>query len=210
MRDLLARTRAPASYFQDGDSERDDSDTDRDGSEPTSDSEQNGVPGSRPRAPSLRVMVQAKLAAQRLVKRARKAGAAKTPATRFGKSQGEESDAAAGEDDVGSDVASVAESEGSVEAPERSARGGVSQTKAGNQGARATLKIREHPDKGPYVEGLTERHVSSWAEMAALLEEGSRNRTIAATDMNKLSSRSHTVFTLTVTQVRRPQFGRSR
>jgi hypothetical protein len=192
VRDLLASTRAPPSYFQDNDSERDDSD---DGSEPGSDSEANSARGGRPRAPSLRVMVQAKLAAQRLVKRARKAKP--SAATRFSKAPGEEGDVTA-EDDVGSEVASVAGSDASAEAP---VRGGLSQTKGVSEGARGTLKIREHPDKGPYVEGLTERHVSSWAEMAQLLEEGSKNRTIAATDMNKMSSRSHTVFTLTLTQV---------
>jgi hypothetical protein len=187
VRDLLASTRAPPSYFQDNDSETDD------GSEPGSDSEANSAGGGRPRAPSLRVMVQAKLAAQRLVKRARKLNPKPSAATRFWKAPGEEGDVTI-EDDVGSDVASVASSEASVEAPVRS---GLSQTK----GVSSTLKIREHPDKGPYVEGLTERHVSSWAEMAQLLEEGSKNRTIAATDMNKVSSRSHTVFTLTLTQV---------
>ena len=63
------------------------------------------------------------------------------------------------------------------------------------------LKIREHPKLGPYVVGLTRRFVTSWQDMKDLLAEGQGNRTIGATDMNQQSSRSHTVFSMTITQV---------
>eukprot|EP00475_Leptophrys_vorax_P034542 TRINITY_DN5591_c0_g1_i1.p1 TRINITY_DN5591_c0_g1~~TRINITY_DN5591_c0_g1_i1.p1 ORF type:complete len:290 (+),score=17.30 TRINITY_DN5591_c0_g1_i1:678-1547(+) len=74
----------------------------------------------------------------------------------------------------------------------------LSSPKAGQE----KLKIREHPKLGPYVVGLTRRFVSTWGEMKDALHEGQAHRTVGATVMNKHSSRSHTVFTMTITQVR--------
>ncbi|GJP31862.1 hypothetical protein CLOM_g15440 [Closterium sp. NIES-68] len=71
-------------------------------------------------------------------------------------------------------------------------------------GGQEKLKIREHPKLGPYVVGLTRRFVTSWEEMKDALTEGQSNRTFGATDMNQKSSRSHTVFTMTITQVCHP------
>ena len=55
---------------------------------------------------------------------------------------------------------------------------------------------------GTYVEGLTCIAVSSWDEMSQLLTYGGSERTVAATNANDWSSRSHAVFTLTLRQVR--------
>ena len=55
---------------------------------------------------------------------------------------------------------------------------------------------------GTYVEGLTSIAVSSWDEMSQLLTYGGSERTVAATNANDWSSRSHAVFTLTLRQVR--------
>ena len=49
------------------------------------------------------------------------------------------------------------------------------------------------------VQGLEERVVTSENQVLRILEEGSHKRTTAATKMNASSSRSHTIFTITVT-----------
>ena len=48
------------------------------------------------------------------------------------------------------------------------------------------------------VQGLEEAHVQNKAEVYKILEKGSAKRKTAATLMNAHSSRSHTVFTVTV------------
>lgn len=53
------------------------------------------------------------------------------------------------------------------------------------------------------VQGMEERHITSAAEGIKRLQEGSVRRQVAATKCNDLSSRSHTVFTITV-YVKRP------
>lgn len=58
------------------------------------------------------------------------------------------------------------------------------------------LRVREHPSLGPYVEDLSKLVVSSYEEMMTLMDEGNKARTVAATNMNETSSRSHAVFTL--------------
>ncbi|KAJ2784236.1 hypothetical protein H4R18_001224 [Coemansia javaensis] len=60
------------------------------------------------------------------------------------------------------------------------------------------LRVREHPSLGPYVEDLTKAAVSSYAEVLEHMVQGNRARTVAATDMNAASSRSHAVFTIVV------------
>ena len=52
------------------------------------------------------------------------------------------------------------------------------------------LKVREHPKTGFYVENLTTVPVNSYKEIEARIDEGTKNRTIAATNMNATSSRS--------------------
>ncbi|OCH85030.1 kinesin-domain-containing protein [Obba rivulosa] len=64
------------------------------------------------------------------------------------------------------------------------------------------LRVREHPSLGPYVEDLSKLVVSSYDEMMTLMDEGNKARTVAATNMNETSSRSHAVFTLLLTQKR--------
>ena len=72
----------------------------------------------------------------------------------------------------------------------------------GGGGARQSLRVREHPREGPYVEGLSRHVVTDYPGIAALLEEGSAKRVTASTKMNDSSSRSHAIFTLIMTQVR--------
>ena len=63
-----------------------------------------------------------------------------------------------------------------------------------------TLKIRESPDIGIYVEDLCELVVNSYHDVMRLIDQGNTVRRVAATDMNETSSRSHSVFTLKIEQ----------
>ncbi|GCB61092.1 hypothetical protein scyTo_0011250, partial [Scyliorhinus torazame] len=63
-----------------------------------------------------------------------------------------------------------------------------------------TLRVREHPDKGPYVQGLSQHLVSDYEQLVELLEEGISNRITAATHIHDASSRSHAIFTIHYTQ----------
>lgn len=69
-----------------------------------------------------------------------------------------------------------------------------------NPGTKGNLKVREHPSTGPYVEDLAKLVVGSFEEIENLMDEGNKARTVAATNMNATSSRSHAVFTLMLTQ----------
>ncbi|KAK5127735.1 hypothetical protein LTR08_004216 [Meristemomyces frigidus] len=71
-----------------------------------------------------------------------------------------------------------------------------------NPTTKGNLKVREHPATGPYVEDLAKLVVRSFVEIEHLMDEGNKARTVAATNMNETSSRSHAVFTLTLTQKR--------
>ena len=64
------------------------------------------------------------------------------------------------------------------------------------------LKVREHPIMGPYVEDLSKLVVKEYMDVHRLIDEGNKARTVAATNMNETSSRSHAVFTLIFTQKR--------
>lgn len=66
-------------------------------------------------------------------------------------------------------------------------------------GVKRHLRVREHNILGPYVDGLSTLAVSSYEEIDNLMTEGNKSRTVAATNMNSESSRSHAVFTITLT-----------
>ncbi|XP_034249047.1 kinesin-like protein KIF13A isoform X2 [Thrips palmi] len=63
-----------------------------------------------------------------------------------------------------------------------------------------SLKVREHNVLGPYVDGLSQLAVTSFQDIDTLMAEGNKSRTVAATNMNSESSRSHAVFSVIVTQ----------
>lgn len=65
---------------------------------------------------------------------------------------------------------------------------------------RGNLRVREHPLYGPYVEDLSKLAVLSYQDIHDLIDEGNKARTVAATNMNETSSRSHAVFTIFFTQ----------
>merc|ERR1712062_605561 len=71
-----------------------------------------------------------------------------------------------------------------------------------NPNSKGNLRVREHPLLGPYVEDLSKLAVTSYDDIHDLMEEGNKARTVAATNMNETSSRSHAVFTIIFTQKR--------
>jgi Kinesin motor domain len=66
--------------------------------------------------------------------------------------------------------------------------------------SRASLPLREDSSGGVICTGLTTRRVTSAEQAVKVLHEGTLNRTTAATLMNLTSSRSHAVFTVTLTR----------
>ncbi|GAA6076481.1 kinesin-like protein KIF1C [Tachysurus ichikawai] len=74
-----------------------------------------------------------------------------------------------------------------------------------NPKSKGPLRVREHPIMGPYVEDLSKLAVTNYSDIADLMDCGNKARTVAATNMNETSSRSHAVFTILFTQRRHDQ-----
>ncbi|XP_006883734.1 PREDICTED: kinesin-like protein KIF17 [Elephantulus edwardii] len=60
------------------------------------------------------------------------------------------------------------------------------------------LELKEHPEKGVYVKGLSMHTVHSVAQCERIMETGWKNRSVGYTLMNKDSSRSHSIFTISI------------
>ena len=63
---------------------------------------------------------------------------------------------------------------------------------------RDNLKIKKHDTV--FVDGCTELYISSYDEVMEALNVGASNRATSSTNMNNESSRSHSVFIVTITQ----------
>lgn len=61
---------------------------------------------------------------------------------------------------------------------------------------KAKLNLSESKDKGVFVKNLTMIIVKSIPEIEKVMNEGTANRSVAETKMNKESSRSHSIFTI--------------
>ena len=66
--------------------------------------------------------------------------------------------------------------------------------------SKVNLQVRDSPLKGIYVEDLTYEYVTCKEDIVELLEIGQKARVTKSTSMNDTSSRSHSVFVLTVHQ----------
>lgn len=64
-----------------------------------------------------------------------------------------------------------------------------------------SLKIREHPNLGPYVENASRVEIQSIEDVFQILFKGLKNRSTFQTSINPESSRSHAVVTLELSQV---------
>lgn len=62
------------------------------------------------------------------------------------------------------------------------------------------LPVHEEKNRGVYVKGLLEIYVSSVQEVYEVMKRGGNARAVAATNMNQESSRSHSIFVITITQ----------
>uniref|UniRef100_A0A2I3GLT5 Kinesin family member 1A n=1 Tax=Nomascus leucogenys TaxID=61853 RepID=A0A2I3GLT5_NOMLE len=67
---------------------------------------------------------------------------------------------------------------------------------------KGNLRVKEHPLLGPYVEDLSKLAVTSYNDIQDLVDSWNKARTVAATNMNETSSRSHAVFNIIFTQKR--------
>ncbi|KAK1890629.1 Kinesin-like protein KIF13B [Dissostichus eleginoides] len=67
------------------------------------------------------------------------------------------------------------------------------------KGGKQSLRVREHKVLGPYVDGLSRLAVACYKDIEVLMSEGNKSRTVAATNMNEESSRSHAVFNIILT-----------
>ena len=66
--------------------------------------------------------------------------------------------------------------------------------------SKCNLHVHEDAVTGVYVKGATEVYVTSEEEMLEVMRQGGENRAVAATGMNEGSSRSHSLFCVTVEQ----------
>lgn len=60
------------------------------------------------------------------------------------------------------------------------------------------LKLKQDENGTVYVDGLGQTEVKSDKDCMKLLDKGSGNKEVASTDMNARSSRSHSIFTITI------------
>jgi kinesin family protein 3/17 len=60
------------------------------------------------------------------------------------------------------------------------------------------LELHEKPDSGVYVKDLSYFAVKNVDEIREVMNIGSKNRSVGETNMNEKSSRSHSLFTITV------------
>ena len=58
--------------------------------------------------------------------------------------------------------------------------------------------MKEKPDTGVYVKDLSTFVVKNPDDMMEVFNEGAVNRHVGKTDMNEHSSRSHSMFTITI------------
>jgi kinesin family protein 5 len=66
--------------------------------------------------------------------------------------------------------------------------------------SRNNLNVREEKSRGVFIEDLSERYCSNEEEVLDIMKLGSQNRATNATNMNEQSSRSHSIFIMTIHQ----------
>jgi len=63
---------------------------------------------------------------------------------------------------------------------------------------KAKLELKDHPDGGVFVKDLSNLIVKGVNDLRQVMEVGQKNRSVASTKMNNESSRSHSIFTITI------------
>lgn len=77
----------------------------------------------------------------------------------------------------------------------------------GDASNQKNLKVREIPTKGFFVQGLTKRDVGDYKSINKWMDIGNKQRTVASTKMNAVSSRSHSIFVIYFTKCVTTVFG---
>lgn len=72
------------------------------------------------------------------------------------------------------------------------------------------LKIKQDPNNGFYVDGLSIFSVKDEKDLMKKLKMGNKSRKVRATNMNEYSSRSHTIFTIGRSKKWSSRVGRTR
>lgn len=65
---------------------------------------------------------------------------------------------------------------------------------------KTNLQVKDDKTRGLYVQDATEVYVQNPEEMYQVMRAGQQNRSVAATRMNAVSSRSHSIFQVVVMQ----------
>jgi hypothetical protein len=81
--------------------------------------------------------------------------------------------------------------------------------KANKSDEYSECRVRQHPEKGTFVEGLMRLHIESEEQCLTAIKEGMEHRAVTSTLMNDTSSRSHAIFQICLTQ-KSPLKGTSR
>ncbi|XP_069103426.1 kinesin-like protein KIF28P [Argopecten irradians] len=74
---------------------------------------------------------------------------------------------------------------------------------------KGSMKIKSDPKRGFYVDKLITSLVNSYPEIEARINQGTKNRTVASTNMNATSSRAHTIVAVNFKQVTKDSNGQS-
>ena len=72
--------------------------------------------------------------------------------------------------------------------------------------SKQNLKIHEDKTRGVFISELTEKYVISDNEVYEIMKYGLENRNVGSTNMNAVSSRSHSLFLITISQNNRRDY----
>ena len=64
--------------------------------------------------------------------------------------------------------------------------------------SKCNLQVKEDKHKGIFIHNATEVYVNTPEEMKKIMKLGRDNRSVACTGMNERSSRSHSIFILSI------------
>lgn len=70
-----------------------------------------------------------------------------------------------------------------------------------NYKEKGDLKLRQHNTKGVYIQGIKEKLVYNSDDILSTINEGLKQRAVSSTALNSVSSRSHSILIITITQI---------
>lgn len=72
--------------------------------------------------------------------------------------------------------------------------------------SKENLKIHQDKTRGVFISELTEKYVANGNEVFELMKQGIENRVVGVTNMNQQSSRSHSLFSITINQTNKRDY----